>query len=471
MAKRAESTYRSGRSRDWLKVKCLRRQEFLITGFTERTGVTGSHRRAARRASTSDPADRCAARVGSARAGTTAPCATCAPASTPWCVDEPPCENAPRGKAAAGVRWVRARAWSPRSSSSTGTAATRCGTPRSRACASTSRPTRSSSKRRPRRRPARPSSPHRPPPRRGQPSPRTAPGRRRAKRPPRVAPSGQRREPPPRLPAAPRRPPARRPPRVAPNRPRAKRPPPASSRRRWSAASPSVILTASSIRTSGSPSSTWRATTRRSPTACCPTSRGARSRWCAAPGAPRRSASSRSTSPHTCPTASSRCRSANPAETAVYPAVESAAGVLALVQMGALELHVWGSHIETLEQPDQMVFDLDPAADLPFGRTIAGGADPAAPARPPRPAQLREDQWRQGPARGRAVAPDAVVGRGQGLLARARRSSWCAPNRSATSPPCRRANVRARCSSTTCATGAAPPSWRPTRRAGAPAPP
>ena len=59
-------------------------------------------------------------------------------------------------------------------------------------------------------------------------------------------------------------------------------------------------------------------------------------------------------------------------ETAVYPAVESAAGVLALVQMGALELHVWGSHIETLEQPDQMVFDLDPAADLPFGRTIAG---------------------------------------------------------------------------------------------------
>ncbi len=46
--------------------------------------------------------------------------------------------------------------------------------------------------------------------------------------------------------------------------------------------------------------------------------------------------------------------------------------MLALVQMGALELHVWGSHIETLEQPDQMVFDLDPAADLPFGRTIAG---------------------------------------------------------------------------------------------------
>ena len=39
VAKRAESTYRSGRSRDWVKVKCLRRQELLVTGFTERTGV------------------------------------------------------------------------------------------------------------------------------------------------------------------------------------------------------------------------------------------------------------------------------------------------------------------------------------------------------------------------------------------------------------------------------------------------
>ncbi len=32
--------YRSGRGRDWVKVKCLRRQEFLIVGFTERTGVS-----------------------------------------------------------------------------------------------------------------------------------------------------------------------------------------------------------------------------------------------------------------------------------------------------------------------------------------------------------------------------------------------------------------------------------------------
>ena len=54
----------------------------------------------------------------------------------------------------------------------------------------------------------------------------------------------------------------------------------------------------------------------------------------------------------------------------VYLAVESLAGIVALVQAGALEFHVWGSHLETLERPDQMVFDLDPDEDLPFGRVV-----------------------------------------------------------------------------------------------------
>jgi bifunctional non-homologous end joining protein LigD len=34
IAKRADSTYQSGRSRDWLKFKCVRDQEFVIGGFT-----------------------------------------------------------------------------------------------------------------------------------------------------------------------------------------------------------------------------------------------------------------------------------------------------------------------------------------------------------------------------------------------------------------------------------------------------
>ena len=54
----------------------------------------------------------------------------------------------------------------------------------------------------------------------------------------------------------------------------------------------------------------------------------------------------------------------------IYVAVDSLAGILSLVQMSALEFHVWGSHLETLEQPDQMVFDLDPDEGLPFDRVV-----------------------------------------------------------------------------------------------------
>lgn len=38
VAKRAESPYRGGRSRDWVKVKCQLRQEFVIGGYTEPRG-------------------------------------------------------------------------------------------------------------------------------------------------------------------------------------------------------------------------------------------------------------------------------------------------------------------------------------------------------------------------------------------------------------------------------------------------
>lgn len=38
ISKRADGPYRAGRTRDWLKVKCLARQEFVIVGWTEGTG-------------------------------------------------------------------------------------------------------------------------------------------------------------------------------------------------------------------------------------------------------------------------------------------------------------------------------------------------------------------------------------------------------------------------------------------------
>lgn len=38
ICKRADRPYRSGRGRDWLKVKCLKRQEFVVVGFTAPSG-------------------------------------------------------------------------------------------------------------------------------------------------------------------------------------------------------------------------------------------------------------------------------------------------------------------------------------------------------------------------------------------------------------------------------------------------
>ena len=49
-----------------------------------------------------------------------------------------------------------------------------------------------------------------------------------------------------------------------------------------------------------------------------------------------------------------------------YIYVEDADGLLACVQMGTIEFHAWGCHVEDVEQPDRMIFDLDPDVDLDF---------------------------------------------------------------------------------------------------------
>lgn len=52
--------------------------------------------------------------------------------------------------------------------------------------------------------------------------------------------------------------------------------------------------------------------------------------------------------------------------TADYMAVSSAAGLVAAVQMGTVEFHIWGARRDRLERPDRMVFDLDPDEGMPF---------------------------------------------------------------------------------------------------------
>jgi bifunctional non-homologous end joining protein LigD len=53
-----------------------------------------------------------------------------------------------------------------------------------------------------------------------------------------------------------------------------------------------------------------------------------------------------------------------------YLVVDDLAGLIGLVQIGILEIHTWNSVADHLEQPDRMVFDLDPDDALPWTRTI-----------------------------------------------------------------------------------------------------
>ncbi|MBP0597230.1 DNA ligase D [Herbaspirillum sp. LeCh32-8] len=58
--------------------------------------------------------------------------------------------------------------------------------------------------------------------------------------------------------------------------------------------------------------------------------------------------------------------------TAQYMMVNDVAGLVATVQMGVLELHAWGSDAGALMQPDRVVFDLDPAPDVPWPMVVEG---------------------------------------------------------------------------------------------------
>ncbi len=56
---------------------------------------------------------------------------------------------------------------------------------------------------------------------------------------------------------------------------------------------------------------------------------------------------------------------------AVYSYVEDQAGLLALVQLGTLEIHTWNSLASDPERPDRVVFDLDPGPEVEFADVAA----------------------------------------------------------------------------------------------------
>ncbi len=51
------------------------------------------------------------------------------------------------------------------------------------------------------------------------------------------------------------------------------------------------------------------------------------------------------------------------------------AALVAAAQMGTIEFHIWGSHIDKLDRPDRLVFDLDPDEGLGFGTTRAAAVE------------------------------------------------------------------------------------------------
>jgi bifunctional non-homologous end joining protein LigD len=53
-----------------------------------------------------------------------------------------------------------------------------------------------------------------------------------------------------------------------------------------------------------------------------------------------------------------------------YLTVKDAAGLIELIQFGSLEIHPWEARIDDLENPDRIIFDLDPDPSVPWARVI-----------------------------------------------------------------------------------------------------
>jgi len=58
-----------------------------------------------------------------------------------------------------------------------------------------------------------------------------------------------------------------------------------------------------------------------------------------------------------------------------YVYIETDQGLLSSVQMGTLEFHAWGSKVDQLENPDMLVFDLDPAEGMEILKVREGVLD------------------------------------------------------------------------------------------------
>lgn len=63
-----------------------------------------------------------------------------------------------------------------------------------------------------------------------------------------------------------------------------------------------------------------------------------------------------------------RVKEKNSFEQHIY--IKNREGMLSLVQMGALEIHPWGSRVEDIDYPDYITFDLDPAPNVEWKKLV-----------------------------------------------------------------------------------------------------
>ena len=58
-----------------------------------------------------------------------------------------------------------------------------------------------------------------------------------------------------------------------------------------------------------------------------------------------------------------------------YLYIEDLPGLIAMVQMGTLEIHPWGVTVERPDKPDRIIFDLDPDEGLGFSDVVAAALE------------------------------------------------------------------------------------------------
>lgn len=72
------------------------------------------------------------------------------------------------------------------------------------------------------------------------------------------------------------------------------------------------------------------------------------------------------------PTALRRVRIQEKTKVGEYLVADDIAGVVALAQMGVVEIHTWNARADDIERPDRIVWDLDPGPDVSWPAIVAG---------------------------------------------------------------------------------------------------